>query len=95
MIFRVQPSDKFTREGDDILYNHNISFAQAALGDEVKIPTLKGHVMLTVPEGTQTGKQFRLKGKGIKMSTVMAMVIYLLTSVFKHQLALTSANVNC
>ncbi|QHW37097.1 molecular chaperone DnaJ [Staphylococcus ursi] len=66
VIFRVQPSDKFTREGDDILYNHNISFAQAALGDEVKIPTLKGHVMLTVPEGTQTGKQFRLKGKGIK-----------------------------
>ncbi|MBI5975759.1 molecular chaperone DnaJ [Staphylococcus canis] len=66
VIFRVKPSDKFIREGDDILYKHKISFSQAALGDEVKIPTLNSNVMLTIPSGTQSGKQFRLKGKGVK-----------------------------
>ena len=43
-----------------------ISFPQAALGDEVKVPTLDGEVILTVPEGTQDGKQFRMKEKGVK-----------------------------
>ena len=52
--------------GDDVAYNLDISFSQAALGDEIKIPTLNSSVMLTVPAGTQTGKQFRLKDKGIK-----------------------------
>ncbi len=66
VVFRVQPSDKFIREGDDIFYNLKISFPQAALGDEIKVPTLNGHVMLTVPEGTQDGKQFRMKDKGVK-----------------------------
>ncbi|NHM75835.1 molecular chaperone DnaJ [Staphylococcus sp. 11007852] len=66
VVFRVKPSDKFTRDGDDILYKQNISIAQAALGDEIKVPTLNGQVMLTIPAGTQSGKQFRLKGKGVK-----------------------------
>ena len=44
----------------------SISFSQAALGDEIKIPTLNSNVVLTIPAGTQTGKQFRLKDKGIK-----------------------------
>ncbi|PTH41915.1 molecular chaperone DnaJ [Staphylococcus agnetis] len=66
VVFRVKPSDKFTRDGDDILYKQNISIAQAALGDEIKVPTLSGQVMLTIPAGTQSGKQFRLKGKGVK-----------------------------
>ncbi|UXR68639.1 MULTISPECIES: molecular chaperone DnaJ [unclassified Staphylococcus] len=66
VVFRVEPSDKFTREGDDVYYQHTINFAQAALGDEVKIPTLNGQGMLTIPAGTQSGKQFRLKGKGVK-----------------------------
>ena len=66
VVFRVRPSKKFERDGDDIYYNLNISFPQAALGDEIKVPTLKGNVMLTIPSGTQTGKQFRLKDKGIK-----------------------------
>ena len=43
-----------------------ISFAKAALGGEIEVPTLTGKVSFTVPEGTQTGKTFRLKGKGIK-----------------------------
>src|SRR5690606_29777391 len=42
-----------------------ITFVQAALGDEIEVPTLEGKVKLKIPAGTQTGKSFRLKGKGI------------------------------
>lgn len=42
----------------------NISFVQAALGDTVEVPTVHGKVELTIPAGTQTGKTFRLRGKG-------------------------------
>ncbi|MHD0397576.1 molecular chaperone DnaJ [Staphylococcus simulans] len=66
VVFRVKPSDTFIREGDDIFYNLKITFPQAALGDEIKVPTLNGEVILTVPEGTQDGKQFRMKDKGVK-----------------------------
>lgn len=66
VVFRVKPSNTFERDGDDIYYNLDISFSQAALGDEIKIPTLKSNVVLTIPAGTQTGKQFRLKDKGVK-----------------------------
>lgn len=66
IVFRVKPSQTFEREGDDIFYNLNITFTQAALGDEIKVPTLKSKVMLTIPAGTQTGKQFRMKDKGVK-----------------------------
>ena len=66
VVFRVKPSETFKRDGDDIYYKLNVSFPQAALGDEIKIPTLNNEVMLTIPAGTQTGKQFRLKEKGIK-----------------------------
>lgn len=66
VVFRVKPSNTFERDGDDIYYNLDISFSQAALGDEIKIPTLKSNVVLTIPAGTQMGKQFRLKDKGVK-----------------------------
>ncbi len=55
----------FTRNGDDILYELPINFAQAALGAEVEVPTLEGNVKLKVPAGSQTGQVFRLKNKGI------------------------------
>jgi molecular chaperone DnaJ len=61
----VQPHPFFTRDGDDVLYQLPVNFAQAALGDEVEVPTLEGNVKLKIPAGTQTGKVFRLKGKGI------------------------------
>ena len=48
-----------------MLYNHTISFAQAALGAEVEIPTIDGKVKYTIPAGTQPGSTFRLRGKGI------------------------------
>lgn len=56
----------FQREGDDLHCEMPISFSRAALGGEIEVPTLTGKVAFTVPEGTQTGKTFRLKGKGIK-----------------------------
>ena len=64
VIINVNPSDKFTRHGSTIYYTLNISFVQAALGDTVEVPTVHGNVEMTIPAGTQTGKTFRLKGKG-------------------------------
>ncbi len=52
IVFRVKPSEKFERDGDDIYYSLDVSIAQATLGDEVKVPTLNGSVMLTIPAGT-------------------------------------------
>jgi molecular chaperone DnaJ len=62
----IKPHQVFQREGDDLHCEMPISFAKAALGGEIEVPTLSGKVSFTVPEGTQTGKTFRLKGKGIK-----------------------------
>ncbi len=61
----VKPHEFFSRDGDNILYELPINFAQAALGVEVEVPTLDGKTKLKVPAGSQTGKVFQLKGKGI------------------------------
>lgn len=61
----VHPHEIFTREGKNVLCTVPISFVQAALGAEIDVPTLGGTAKLKVPAGTQTGKSFRLKGKGI------------------------------
>lgn len=61
----VKPHRLFRREGDDIVCEIPVSFVQAALGDEINLPTLDGDATLKVPEGTQHGTVFRLKGKGI------------------------------
>jgi molecular chaperone DnaJ len=55
----------FTREGNAVLFEMPISIVQAALGAEVEVPTLDGKVKYNIPEGTQTGTVFRLRGKGI------------------------------
>lgn len=62
--FNVEASDKFEREGSEIYYQMPLEFVQAALGDEIEVPTVHGNVKLKVPAGTQTGANFRLKGKG-------------------------------
>jgi len=62
----IKPHAVFQREGDDLHCEMPISFVKAALGGEIEVPTLGGKVSFTIPEGTQTGKTFRLKGKGIK-----------------------------
>ena len=64
VVFQVEESDIFDRDGTEIYYELPIRFVQAALGDEIKVPTVHGKIKLTVPAGTQTGTNFRLKGKG-------------------------------
>jgi molecular chaperone DnaJ len=61
----VRPHARFERDGTSVLLDQEISYAQAVLGAEVEVPTLDGKVKLTIPEGTQPGAVFRLRGKGI------------------------------
>ncbi|MCY8233549.1 molecular chaperone DnaJ [Priestia endophytica] len=65
VVFSIRGHEFFEREGDDIYCEMPITFSQAALGDEVEVPTLHGKVKLKVPAGTQTGTNFRLRGKGV------------------------------
>ncbi|MBN8250466.1 molecular chaperone DnaJ [Priestia flexa] len=65
VVFNVRSHELFERDGDDIYCEMPLTFAQAALGDEVEVPTLHGKVKLKIPAGTQTGTRFRLKGKGV------------------------------
>src|SRR5699024_6670970 len=65
VVIQIRPHDYFEREGDNIYCELPLSYAQAALGDEVEVPTVHGKVMLKIPAGTQTGKTFRLRGKGV------------------------------
>jgi molecular chaperone DnaJ len=65
IVIRVKSHDFFEREGDDIYCEVPLTFAQAALGDEIEIPTLTEKVKLKIPPGTQTDTYFRLKGKGV------------------------------
>lgn len=62
---KVASHELFRREGADILVSVPISFPQAVLGASIEIPTLDGKVVMKVPPGTQSGKVFRLRGKGI------------------------------
>ena len=63
---RVKKHDIFERDGDDLHCQVPIGFTTAALGGEIEVPTLAGKASIDIPEGTQAGKQFRLRGKGIK-----------------------------
>ena len=65
VMLSVREHEFFTRNGDDVLFELPINFAQAALGTEVEVPTLYGKSKLNIPAGSQAGKVFRLKGKGI------------------------------
>lgn len=60
----VEQHKFFQRDGDDILYELPINFAQAALGAEIEVPTLDGKTKLKIPAGSQTGEVFQLKNKG-------------------------------
>jgi molecular chaperone DnaJ len=62
----MKPHSVFQREGADLHCEMPISFALAALGGEIEIPTLDGHAKVKVPAETQTGQVFRLRNKGIR-----------------------------
>jgi len=65
VVIQVKSDEFYQREGDDIFVEMPITYAQAALGDEIEVPTVHGKVKLKIPAGIQTGKTFRLKGKGV------------------------------
>lgn len=65
VVLHVKQHELFRREGDDIVVEMPVSFTQAALGTELEVPTLDGKARIKVPEGTQPGTMFRLRGKGI------------------------------
>ena len=64
VVFRVQPSKVFEREGSEIFYELPLNFVQATLGDQIEVPTVHGKVKFKIPSGTQSETTFRLKGKG-------------------------------
>ena len=66
VLLSVKPDPMFQREGYDVYVTVPITFKQAVLGDDVTVPTVDGKVEYTVPEGTQSGTTFRLRGKGIQ-----------------------------
>jgi molecular chaperone DnaJ len=65
VLIEETPHEYLERHGDDLLYRLPLSFSQAALGDAVVVPTINGSVKLKIPSGTQSGKMFRLRGKGL------------------------------
>jgi len=65
VVLRVKEHRFFQREGNDIYCVIPVSYSQAALGAEITVPTLDGEHKLKIPEGTQSGTSFRLKGKGV------------------------------
>ena len=62
----VRPDSMFQRDGYDIWVNVPITYTQAVLGADITVPTVDGKVEYTVPEGTQSGTKFRLRGKGVQ-----------------------------
>jgi molecular chaperone DnaJ len=66
VVVQVEAHPIFVRDNLDTLCDIPISFVQAALGTEIDVPTLEGKVKMKIPPGTQAGRVFRLKGKGIK-----------------------------
>jgi len=65
VVLTVRDHPLFERQGNDILCEVPITFVQAALGDEIEVPSLEGPVKVKVPAGTQSGKVLRLRGRGI------------------------------
>lgn len=63
---RIKPHAVFKRDGSDLKMDIPVSFVTAALGGDIEVPTLSGKVKLSIPAETQTGKVFRLRGKGVK-----------------------------
>lgn len=65
VVIEEKPHESFSRDGENIIYELYLNFADAALGTSLEVPTLDGKVKIKIPEGTQSGKIFRLRGKGL------------------------------
>tara|TARA_Y100000588_G_scaffold74731_1_gene77577 strand:+ start:445 stop:822 length:378 start_codon:yes stop_codon:yes gene_type:complete len=65
VLLDVQPHGLFERIDDHILYDLPLNLAQAALGTDLKIPTLEGNIDFDVPAGTQSGDEFTIRGQGV------------------------------
>ncbi|NNM06477.1 MAG: molecular chaperone DnaJ, partial [Gemmatimonadetes bacterium] len=65
VLLEVQDDARFKRDGENLLYELPITFTQAALGDQVEVPTVDGTVRLTVPPGIQSGEVLRMRGQGL------------------------------
>ena len=83
----VKQDSRFEREGSTIYSELEIGFTQAALGDKVTVETVDGKVDLTIPAGTQTGSQFRLKGKGVPTRGSRGDQIVVVKVVTPHKLS--------
>ena len=66
VVLHIKTHEIFQRDGDDLLCEVPVSFAQAALGAEIEVPTLDGKAAVKIPAGTQSGATFRVKGRGVK-----------------------------
>jgi len=66
ILIEEKEDDNFKRDGNNVVYDLYINFVDAAIGNELEVPTLNGKVKVKIPPGTQSGKIFRLGGKGIK-----------------------------
>jgi molecular chaperone DnaJ len=92
IFIHVEPHELFERDGDDVLCQIPISITQAALGTNLEIPTIEDKETIKIPKGTQSGKVFRLKGKGIthlrgfgKGDQVVQVVVKIPTHLTKKQ----------
>ena len=81
VVVHVRNHEFFEREGDHIICEMPLTFAQMALGAEVEVPTVHGKVKLKIPAGTQTGTEFRLKGKGSERTWIRSRDQYVVVRV--------------
>lgn len=65
VLLEVQDDPRFVREGSDLIHERPITFSQAALGDEIEVPTIEGVAKLTIPDGIQSGELLRMRGLGL------------------------------
>jgi molecular chaperone DnaJ len=65
VLIKVRPDDVFERKGDDLALTVPVTFAEAALGTDLRVPTLDGAVTVRVPPGTPGGRILRVRGKGV------------------------------
>lgn len=65
VVLDVKDDDRFIREGADLIHDLGVTFAQAALGAEIEVPTVDGKATIEIPEGTQSGRMLRMRGRGL------------------------------